>query len=88
MLSTQNLKTPGTVERLANLGYLQVRKRVISSKVSQPHPFMQADIGWGFLLRDPEETRKLFEKYNPTHVIHLAALGELARNYIDDGPDL
>lgn len=49
---------------------------------------MQADIGWGFLLRDPEETRKLFEKYNPTHVIHLAALGELARNYIDDGPDL
>lgn len=26
-------------------------------------------------LRDPESTKKLFEKYNPTHVIHLAALG-------------
>lgn len=25
--------------------------------------------------RDPEQTRKLYEKYKPTHVIHLAALG-------------
>ncbi|KAG7442855.1 epimerase-domain-containing protein [Guyanagaster necrorhizus] len=25
-------------------------------------------------LRDPEQTRKLFEKYKPTHVIHLAAV--------------
>jgi GDP-L-fucose synthase len=26
-------------------------------------------------LRDPEATKKMFEKYKPTHVIHLAALG-------------
>lgn len=25
--------------------------------------------------RDAEETKKLFEKYKPTHVIHLAAIG-------------
>ena len=25
--------------------------------------------------RDKEQTMKLFEKYKPTHVIHLAALG-------------
>lgn len=25
--------------------------------------------------RDTEQTKKLFEKYKPTHVIHLAALG-------------
>ncbi|GBE85463.1 hypothetical protein BKA93DRAFT_865839 [Sparassis latifolia] len=25
-------------------------------------------------LRDPEQTRKLFDKYKPTHVIHLAAI--------------
>ncbi|KAH6891730.1 hypothetical protein BKA70DRAFT_1325953 [Coprinopsis sp. MPI-PUGE-AT-0042] len=32
-------------------------------------------------LRDPEATRKLFEKYKPTHVIHLAALvGGLFKN--------
>ncbi|EGO01012.1 hypothetical protein SERLA73DRAFT_179042 [Serpula lacrymans var. lacrymans S7.3] len=32
-------------------------------------------------LRDPEETKKLFEKYKPTHVIHLAALvGGLFKN--------
>ncbi|KIM89559.1 hypothetical protein PILCRDRAFT_94947 [Piloderma croceum F 1598] len=32
-------------------------------------------------LRDPEQTRKLFEKFNPTHVIHLAALvGGLYKN--------
>ncbi|KIK68302.1 hypothetical protein GYMLUDRAFT_35688 [Collybiopsis luxurians FD-317 M1] len=32
-------------------------------------------------LRDPEQTRKLFEKYKPTHVIHLAALvGGLFKN--------
>ncbi|KAK7461018.1 hypothetical protein VKT23_008946 [Stygiomarasmius scandens] len=32
-------------------------------------------------LRDPAQTRKLFEKYKPTHVIHLAALvGGLFRN--------
>jgi hypothetical protein len=28
------------------------------------------------LFRDPESTKKLFEKYKPTHIIHLAALGE------------
>jgi len=27
-------------------------------------------------ISDPEQTLKLFEKYQPTHVIHLAALGE------------
>lgn len=26
--------------------------------------------------RDIEQTRKLFDKYKPTHVIHLAALGK------------
>ena len=26
--------------------------------------------------RDPVQTRQLYEKYQPTHVIHLAALGE------------
>ncbi|EIM87487.1 GDP-L-fucose synthetase [Stereum hirsutum FP-91666 SS1] len=32
-------------------------------------------------LRDPEATKKLFEKYKPTHVIHLAALvGGLFKN--------
>ncbi|THV02165.1 NAD(P)-binding protein [Dendrothele bispora CBS 962.96] len=32
-------------------------------------------------LRDPAQTRKLFDKYKPTHVIHLAALvGGLFRN--------
>jgi len=32
-------------------------------------------------LRDPEQTKRLFEKYKPTHVIHLAALvGGLYRN--------
>ncbi|KAI0057290.1 epimerase-domain-containing protein [Artomyces pyxidatus] len=32
-------------------------------------------------LRDPEQTRRLFEKYKPTHVIHLAALvGGLYKN--------
>ncbi|EAU83911.2 GDP-L-fucose synthetase [Coprinopsis cinerea okayama7 len=32
-------------------------------------------------LRDPAQTRKLYEKYNPTHVIHLAALvGGLFKN--------
>lgn len=25
--------------------------------------------------RNAEETKKLFEKYKPTHVIHLAAIG-------------
>ncbi|KAE9389286.1 NAD(P)-binding protein [Gymnopus androsaceus JB14] len=33
------------------------------------------------LFRDPEQTRKLYEKYQPTHVIHLAALvGGLFKN--------
>lgn len=27
--------------------------------------------------RDPEQTRKLFDKYKPTHVIHLAAMGTI-----------
>ena len=27
-------------------------------------------------LRDAEQTGKLLEKYKPTHVIHLAALGK------------
>ncbi|KII91474.1 hypothetical protein PLICRDRAFT_173317 [Plicaturopsis crispa FD-325 SS-3] len=32
-------------------------------------------------LRDPESTRKMYEKYKPTHVIHLAALvGGLFKN--------
>ncbi|KZT64136.1 NAD(P)-binding protein [Daedalea quercina L-15889] len=32
-------------------------------------------------LRDPEQTKKLFKKYKPTHVIHLAALvGGLFKN--------
>ncbi|EKM56735.1 uncharacterized protein PHACADRAFT_254031 [Phanerochaete carnosa HHB-10118-sp] len=32
-------------------------------------------------LKDPEQTRKLFQKYKPTHVIHLAALvGGLFKN--------
>jgi len=32
-------------------------------------------------LRDPEQTRRLYEKYKPTHVIHLAALvGGLFKN--------
>ncbi|KDQ32946.1 hypothetical protein PLEOSDRAFT_1060638 [Pleurotus ostreatus PC15] len=32
-------------------------------------------------LRDPEQTRKLFDKYKPTHVIHLAAMvGGLFKN--------
>ncbi|KAJ7249858.1 hypothetical protein C8J57DRAFT_1668231 [Mycena rebaudengoi] len=32
-------------------------------------------------LRDPEQTRELYEKYKPTHVIHLAALvGGLFKN--------
>jgi GDP-L-fucose synthase len=32
-------------------------------------------------LRDPEQTRKLYEKYKPSHVIHLAALvGGLFKN--------
>ncbi|CCM05426.1 uncharacterized protein FIBRA_07643 [Fibroporia radiculosa] len=32
-------------------------------------------------LRDPEQTKRLFEKYKPTHVIHLAALvGGLFKN--------
>ncbi|KAK9764975.1 hypothetical protein K7432_007070 [Basidiobolus ranarum] len=42
---------------------------------------------WVFLtskdgdLRDPEATRKIFEKYQPTHVIHLAAMvGGLFKN--------
>jgi len=36
-------------------------------------------IGWdAAAVRDPEQTRKLFEKYKPTHVIHLAALGRFA----------
>ncbi|KAJ7628375.1 hypothetical protein FB45DRAFT_748187 [Roridomyces roridus] len=40
----------------------------------------QAGETWVFVgtseadLRDPEQTRKLYEKYKPTHVIHLAAL--------------
>ena len=28
------------------------------------------------IFRDVEATRKLFAKYKPTHVIHLAALGD------------
>jgi hypothetical protein len=27
--------------------------------------------------RDPEQTRQLFERYQPTYVIHLAALGKI-----------
>lgn len=30
------------------------------------------------VLRDPAQTRQLYEKYKPTHVIHLAALGALS----------
>lgn len=37
--------------------------------------FEGADIGKLTMSRDPEQTKKLFEKYKPTHVIHLAALG-------------
>lgn len=34
-----------------------------------------------FLLRSAEATRAIFEKYKPTHVIHLAALvGGLFKN--------
>jgi GDP-L-fucose synthase len=28
---------------------------------------------------DPEQTKKLFDKYKPTHIIHLAALGTRSR---------
>lgn len=31
--------------------------------------------------RDAEKTHKLFDKYKPTHVIHLAALGESFRDW-------
>ena len=37
------------------------------------HEFYISDIEIRF--RDPAQTQKLFEKYRPTHVIHLAALG-------------
>ena len=30
------------------------------------------------MARDPAQTRALFEKHKPTHVIHLAAIGALA----------
>ncbi|TDL27891.1 epimerase-domain-containing protein [Rickenella mellea] len=47
----------------------------------------QPDEVWHFMaskeadLRSPEETEKLFEKYKPTHVVHLAALvGGLFKN--------
>lgn len=32
---------------------------------------------FNWLCRNAEETKQLFEKYKPTHVIHLAALGVL-----------
>jgi GDP-L-fucose synthase len=33
------------------------------------------------LFSDPKETQKIFEKYQPTHVIHLAAMvGGLFKN--------
>ena len=31
--------------------------------------------------RDAEKAHKLFDKYKPTHVIHLAALGESFRDW-------
>ena len=34
-----------------------------------------ADVKLMRAYRDPEQTRALYEKYKPTHVIHLAALG-------------
>jgi GDP-L-fucose synthase len=34
-----------------------------------------------YLFSDPKETQKIFEKYQPTHVIHLAAMvGGLFKN--------
>ena len=33
------------------------------------------------LFSDPEATKALFEKYKPTHVIHLAALGAFSAIY-------
>jgi GDP-L-fucose synthase len=35
-------------------------------------------------IRNPEQTKLLFEKYKPTHVIHLAAMGEFLPQSLAD----
>jgi hypothetical protein len=37
--------------------------------------------------RDPVATEALFDKYQPTHVIHLAALGELHTGSLRDSTE-
>lgn len=38
--------------------------------------------------RDPEQTRKLFDKYKPTHVIHLAAMGTIKCPFVVSGAEM
>ncbi|TDL13725.1 hypothetical protein BD410DRAFT_368936 [Rickenella mellea] len=61
----------------------QALQHVLNDTESDPAFRAQPDETWHFAtskeadLRCPEQTRQLFEKYKPTHVIHLAALGTM-----------
>ena len=61
--------------------------RAIQSVVNSPDHVPVGNERWVFLsskdgdLRDPAATQAIFEKHNPTHVIHLAAfVGGLFKN--------
>ena len=82
LLSTSSIQSPmarGLERDQERNGCLQARQKGISGAFIQP---VLALVQWAERYsRDPEQTRKLYEKYQPTHVIHLAALGEIASIY-------
>jgi hypothetical protein len=76
MLSRLNLKDRALEKSQARSGYSPARQRLISGQILSLSETMSYFMQFAWAqCRDPEQTNKLYEKYKPTHVIHLAALG-------------
>lgn len=85
MSSRLNPQDRGLARRKERLGYLPHRQRETSGKLDRHYDLLchiSYDRKHVLLPRDPEQTKKLFEKYKPTHVIHLAALGLYLSSYM------
>lgn len=56
-----------------NDGYLLIQKKRISGELIIYEHLNSFD-SYSIFFSDLQETKRLFEKYKPTHVIHLAAM--------------
>lgn len=77
ILSILSLKDRALANAREKHGCLLRPQRVTSGENPSGVDYAQTD--HRLYVRDPEQTKKLFDKYKPTHVIHLAALGMFLR---------